>query len=199
MHPIDPGLPAHHGGGKQGGTASSASEPGEEPTEDGDVVDERGSEDAGEGRGKDEEQEGEKGAEDEEEYLGGGSGESFLFLSSLWVAMQVACRYFSFFLAILGKGQAGQGRLPRAAGGLREVAADGKREGLHIVDIAMIRQGRMRSVDRHPSRAASPAENRALSHRTTPSIGQRSGRQCRTQTREHLFKCYTGSAKDSAG
>jgi len=39
--PADPGLPAHHEGGKQGGTASSASETGEDRTKSGGAVDGR--------------------------------------------------------------------------------------------------------------------------------------------------------------
>jgi len=68
--------------------------------------------------------------------------------------MQVACRYLvflPFFLlaAILGKGRAGAGgSCPQAAGGLTEVAADGVRERT-VHNIAMIRQGRMRSMNHH--------------------------------------------------
>ena len=54
-------------------------------------------------------------------------------------------------LFLVGRGEQarrGQGGLPRAAGGLCEIAADGERERT-VYSIAMIRQGRMRSMNHH--------------------------------------------------
>ena len=78
-----------------------------------------------------------------------------LFFSVLVLSLgrDASCQSLIFlYLRILGKGRRGQRELPRAAGGLREVAAGGEERGRTVHDIAMVRRGHVRSVDHHGRR-----------------------------------------------
>jgi len=73
---------------------------------------------------------------------------SRLFLGSRYKLPVVTSHSSHPFLEILGKARQGRGELPRAASGRREVVADGKRDRT-VYNIAMIRQGCMRSMNHH--------------------------------------------------
>ena len=99
------------GVGSRVGPRAVPPKPGEEPTDDGDVVGERGSKDADEGRGECEELEGEKGAKDEEEQATGAESpflSCFFFRSRDELPVADAfLRLPFFFFCNYGKGQAG--------------------------------------------------------------------------------------------
>jgi len=76
------------------------------------------------------------------------SFESFSLSFCLSVCLSFFPSFFLSFSLLLGQAGRGQRELPRAAGGLLEVAADGEQERT-VYNILMIQQGRTRSMKHH--------------------------------------------------